>query len=60
VQRDRLHGRWQYLFIESIVTDTAVLEQNYKYKMMYSPDYRDQDPEQVYQPFKFSPSGSHS
>ena len=23
-------GKWQYLFIESICNDTAVLEQNYK------------------------------
>lgn len=29
------------------MTNEVVLEQNYKYKMMYSPDYRDQDPEQV-------------
>ncbi len=39
VQRARFHGRWQYLFIESICNDPAVLEQNYRYKMMYSPDY---------------------
>ncbi len=38
-QRTRFHGRWQYLFIESICNDPAVLEQNYRYKMMYSPDY---------------------
>ena len=38
-QRARFHGRWQYLFIESICNDPAVLEQNYRYKMMYSPDY---------------------
>ena len=47
MQRERIHGRWQYIFIESIITDQAVLEQNYKYKMMYSPDYRNQDPDKV-------------
>jgi len=46
-QRDRFHGRWQYLFIESICNDEAVLEQNYRYKMMYSPDYTEQDSEAV-------------
>ena len=47
LQRDRLHGRWQYLFVESLITDLNVLEQNYRYKMMYSPDYRNQNPEQA-------------
>ena len=37
--RARFHGRWQYLFIESICNDTAVLELNYRFKMLYSPDY---------------------
>lgn len=46
-QRDRFHGRWQYLFIESICNDAAVLEQNYRFKMMYSPDYTEQDSEAV-------------
>ena len=27
------------MFIESICNDEEVLEQNYRYKMMYSPDY---------------------
>lgn len=40
VQRSRFHGKWQYLFIESICNDPDVLEQNYRYKMMYSPDYK--------------------
>ena len=31
------------------MTDPAVLEQNYKYKMLYSPDYRDREPEKVCQ-----------
>ena len=47
MQRGRIHGRWQYIFIESIITDESILEQNYKYKMMYSPDYRNQNPEKV-------------
>ena len=54
LQRERIHGRWQYMFIESIITDESVLEQNYKYKMMYSPDYRNQDPDKV------GPSSQHS
>ncbi|CAG9464718.1 unnamed protein product [Pedinophyceae sp. YPF-701] len=33
------HGRYSYLFVESICNDQDVLEQNYRYKMMYSPDY---------------------
>ena len=37
--RARFHGRWQYLFIESICNDPAVLELNYRFKMLYSPDY---------------------
>ena len=37
--RARFHGRWQYLFIESICNDQDVLEMNYRFKMMYSPDY---------------------
>lgn len=47
MQKARFHGRWQYLFIESIVTDPLVLEQNYKYKMLYSPDYRNQESSKV-------------
>ena len=47
LQRERIHGRWQYIFIESIITDENILEQNYRYKMMYSPDYRNQSPEKV-------------
>ena len=41
--RARFHGRWQYLFIESICNDPAVLELNYRFKMMYSPDYEAAD-----------------
>lgn len=47
LQRDRFHGRWQYLFIESICNDAEVLERNYRFKMMYSPDYTEQDSEAV-------------
>lgn len=36
----KFHGRFQYMFIESICNDEEVLEQNYRYKMMYSPDYK--------------------
>lgn len=46
-QKARFHGHWQYLFIESICNDGAVLEQNYRYKMMYSPDYAGADSEDV-------------
>ncbi len=46
-QRQRFHGHFQYLFIESICNDQAVLEQNYRYKMMYSPDYAEFNDEQV-------------
>ena len=47
LQRKRFHGTWQYLFIESICNDPAVLEQNYRYKMMYSPDYSNVDTQEV-------------
>lgn len=50
VQRDRFHGKRQYLFIESICNDPDILAQNYRYKMMYSPDYRHTDPEKVQNP----------
>ena len=47
MQRARFHNKWQYLFIESICNDPAVLEQNYRYKMMYSADYKDVDTNEV-------------
>ena len=50
LQRNRFHGRWQYLFIESICNDQDVLAQNYRYKMMYSPDYKTQDADTVSTP----------
>eukprot|EP00884_Botryococcus_braunii_P005345 jgi/Botrbrau1/14811/Bobra.0332s0004.1 len=51
--RNRFHGKWQYLFIESICNDVTVLEQNYRFKMMYSPDYvKCQDTEEALNDFK--------
>jgi hypothetical protein len=50
--RSRFHGKWQYLFIESICNDMEVLENNYKLKMMYSPDYRGMDTEKALADFR--------
>ena len=47
LQRNRYHGKRQYLFIESICNDPDILAQNYRYKMMYSPDYRTTSEEEV-------------
>ena len=47
VQKNRFHNKWQYLYIESICNDPQVLEQNYRYKMMYSPDYKDVNTDEV-------------
>ena len=47
VQRNRYHGKRQYLFIESICNDPDILAQNYRYKMMYSPDYKTTTEEEV-------------
>ncbi|GAX77020.1 hypothetical protein CEUSTIGMA_g4467.t1 [Chlamydomonas eustigma] len=46
------HGRYQYLFIESICNDPVVLEQNYLFKMKYSPDYKGVDKEEAVRDFK--------
>ena len=46
-QMERFHGRYEYIFIESICQDEEVLEQNYRYKMLYSPDYVGMDPSTV-------------
>ncbi|KAG2451906.1 hypothetical protein HYH02_003681 [Chlamydomonas schloesseri] len=46
------HGRFQYLFIESVCTDPKVLEQNYRAKMQYSPDYSGMNMEQSLADFK--------
>ncbi|KXZ48046.1 hypothetical protein GPECTOR_30g141 [Gonium pectorale] len=37
--RSKFHNVWQYLFIETICSDPTVLENNYRNKMQYSPDY---------------------
>ncbi|PRW44500.1 G8 domain-containing [Chlorella sorokiniana] len=50
--RTRFHGKWQYLFIESICNDMEVLENNYRLKMMYSPDYKGQDMEPALADFR--------
>ena len=47
LQRNRYHGKRQYLFIESICNDPDILAQNYRYKMMYSPDYKTTSEEEV-------------
>ena len=47
MQRNRYHGKRQYLFIESICNDPDILAQNYRYKMMYSPDYRTSSEDEV-------------
>ena len=60
LQRERFHGKWQYLFIESICNDPAVLEQNYRFKMMYSPDYKDVDTEAVSVQIPLTPSSPPS
>ncbi|PNW72565.1 hypothetical protein CHLRE_16g691888v5 [Chlamydomonas reinhardtii] len=45
--RSKFHGQFQYLFIETICSDPAVLEQNYRNKMKYSPDYKGVDVDQA-------------
>jgi predicted kinase len=46
------HGRYQYLFIESICNDEAVLERNYRFKTKWSPDYKGVDPDAAFKDFK--------
>ncbi|KAK9817958.1 hypothetical protein WJX72_004907 [[Myrmecia] bisecta] len=50
--KSRFHLKWQYLFIESICHDPQVLEQNYRHKMLYSPDYQNVDTEAALLDFK--------
>lgn len=50
--RDRLHGRVQYMFLESICNDQTVLEQNYRLKMRFSPDYQGMDMDAALADFK--------
>ena len=42
------HGRYQYLFIESICNDEAVLERNYRFKTLWSPDYKGMDADEAF------------
>ena len=41
--RSKFHGKFQYMFIESICNDEQTLERNYLLKMKYSPDYKGVD-----------------
>lgn len=50
--RSFFHCKIPYLFIESICNDYDVLEQNYRYKMLYSPDYAGCDMEAAMRDFK--------
>lgn len=50
--RERLHGRCQYLFIESICNDEETLERNYRNKLLYSPDYTGVDEDDAIADFK--------
>ncbi|KAK9918087.1 hypothetical protein WJX75_001099 [Coccomyxa subellipsoidea] len=50
--RNRFHGKRQYLFIESICNDPDILQQNYRYKMMYSPDYKSTEADKALNDFK--------
>ncbi|KAL3144542.1 hypothetical protein ABBQ32_004273 [Trebouxia sp. C0010 RCD-2024] len=50
--KNRFHNKWQYLYIESICNDPQVLEQNYRYKMMYSPDYKDVNTDEALKDFQ--------
>jgi 6-phosphofructo-2-kinase / fructose-2,6-biphosphatase 3 len=47
LQINTFHGKWQYLFIESICNDPKVLEANYLFKMLFSPDYKGMDVKKV-------------
>eukprot|EP00210_Caulerpa_lentillifera_P001990 g1908.t1 len=49
---NQFEGRYQYMFIESICNDEEVLEQNYRNKMKYSPDYIGMDSEEAIRDFK--------
>ena len=50
--RDRLHGRFEYMFLESICEDQEVLERNYRLKMKFSPDYKGVDMDTALADFK--------
>lgn len=50
--KQRLHGTFEYMFLESICQDEEVLEKNYRLKMKFSPDYRGVNMEQALKDFK--------
>ena len=50
--RERLHGKHEYMFLESICQDDNVLEENYRLKMKYSPDYMGMDMDAALADFK--------
>lgn len=50
--RDRLHGKYEYMFLESVCSDQRVLEENYRLKMKYSPDYCDMSMDDALADFK--------
>ncbi|KAF5833944.1 6-phosphofructo-2-kinase-domain-containing protein [Dunaliella salina] len=50
--RSQFHGRWQYLYIESICSDEEVLNSNYRAKMRYSPDYKGMDEDKAVMDFR--------
>lgn len=48
----KFHGKFQYIFIESICNDPKVLERNYLFKLQYSPDYVGADKAEALDDFK--------
>lgn len=50
--RDRFHGRWEYMYLESVCNDPTVLEKNYRMKMRFSPDYAGMDMDAALADFK--------
>lgn len=50
--RGRLHGRFEYMFLESVCEDQEVLEKNYRLKMKYSPDYKGVEMEKALEDFR--------
>jgi 6-phosphofructo-2-kinase/fructose-2,6-biphosphatase len=50
--REILHGRCEYLCLETICNDPETLDRNYRNKLTYSPDYKDVDEEKALQDFK--------
>lgn len=50
--REKFHGKFQYLLIESICNDQETLEKNYLLKMKYSPDYKGKNVEEALEDFR--------